>query len=167
MGRLQKLTDLAAQTDIISNTSYSAAGQLLTMTGVNGAPSETRTYNSIGQLTQLQSGSLNIQYAYSATQNNGKIASETDVVSGEQTAYAYDSLNRLASATSSVNPGWGQSYAYDGFGNLTNQTVTKGTAPSLNVSYNPATNRQTGECADANGNLNAAVDMCTTWRTGS
>jgi RHS repeat-associated protein len=39
---------------------------------------------------------------------------------------------------------------------LTNQTVTKGTAPSLNVSYNPATNRQTGECADANGNLNSA-----------
>ncbi len=30
-----------------------------------------------------------------------------------------------------------------------------GTAPSLNVSYNPATNRRTGDCADANGNLNA------------
>jgi hypothetical protein len=34
--------------------------------------------------------------------------------------------------------------------------VTKGTAPSLNVSYNPPTNRQTGECADANGNLCAS-----------
>ena len=68
----------------------------------------------------------------------------------------YDSLNRLATATSSVNPGWGQSYTYDGFGNLTNQTVTKGTAPSLSVTYDPATNRQTGECADANGNLNSA-----------
>jgi YD repeat-containing protein len=78
------------------------------------------------------------------------------VVSGETVTYAYDSLNRLASATSSLNPGWGQSYAYDGFGNLTTQTVTKGTAPSLNVSYNPATNRQTGECADANGNLCAS-----------
>ena len=107
-------------------------------------------------MTQLQSGSLNVQYAYSATQNNGKITSETDVVSGEQVTYTYDSLNRLASATSSVNPGWGQSYTYDGFGNLTNQTVTKGTAPALNVSYDPATNRRTGgECADANGNLNA------------
>ena len=39
---------------------------------------------------------------------------------------------------------------------MTNQTVTKGTAPSLSVSYDPATNRQTGECADANGNLNSA-----------
>jgi YD repeat-containing protein len=42
MGRLQKLTDLAASSDIVSNTSYGAAGQLLTMTGANGAPSETR-----------------------------------------------------------------------------------------------------------------------------
>ena len=153
MGRLQTLTDLAASSDIISATSYSAAGQLLSMTGANGAPSESRTYNSIGQLTQLQSGGLNIQYAYSTTQNNGKITSETDVVSGEQITYTYDSLNRLSSATSSVNPGWGQSYAYDGFGNLTTQTVTKGTAPSLSVSYDPATNRQTGESADANGNI--------------
>jgi RHS repeat-associated protein len=28
----------------------------------------------------------------------------------------------------------------------------------LNVSYNPATNRQTGDCADANGNLNSALN---------
>jgi RHS repeat-associated protein len=33
--------------------------------------------------------------------------------------------------------------------------VTPQTAPALNVTYDPATNRQTGECADANGNLNA------------
>jgi RHS repeat-associated protein len=160
MGHLQKLTDVGASSDIVSNASYNPAGQLLTTTGVNGAPSETRTYNSIGQMTQLQSGSLNLQYAYSATQNNGKITAETDVVSGEQITYAYDSLNRLASATSSLTPGWGQSYAYDGFGNLTNQTVTKGTAPSLSTSYDPATNRQTGECADANGNINSATN-CT------
>lgn len=161
MGRLQKLTDLTAASDIISNATYGVAGQLLTMTGANGAPSETRTYNSIGQMTQFQSGSLNIQYSYSATQNNGKITSETDVVSGEQVTYTYDSLNRLASATSSVNPGWGQSYAYDGFGNMTGQTVTKGTAPSLSVSYNPATNRQTGDCADANGNILTTGAGCT------
>ena len=169
MGRLQKLTDVPSQTDIISNTTYNPAGQLLTTAGVNGAPSETRTYNSIGQLTQLNvclnfSGycptSINTQYAYSATQNNGKITSETDVLSGEQVAYTYDSLNRLASATSSVNPGWGQSYAYDGFGNLTTQTVTKGTAPSLSVSYDPATNRRSGESADANGNIWISGQWC-------
>jgi RHS repeat-associated protein len=173
MGRLQKVTDLAAQSDIISNATYNPAGQLLTMTGNTAAGvTETRTYNSIGQLTNLTScpnwygctQSLNIQYNYPATGNNGKITSQYDALSGETVAYAYDSLNRLASATSSVNPGWGQSYAYDGFGNLTNQTVTKGTAPTLSVSYDPATNRRTGgECADANGNLNAqsSTSPCT------
>ena len=44
-------------------------------------------------------------------------------------------------------------YTYDGFGNLTTQTVTQGTAPSLSVTYDPATNRRTGESADANGNI--------------
>ena len=153
MGRLQKLTDLTASSDIIANATYAPTGQLLTMTGASGAPNETRTYNSIGQMTRLQSGSLDIQYAYPATQNNGKISSQYDSVSGEQITYMYDSLNRLASAT---GYGWGQSYNYDGFGNLTDQNVTSGTAPALHVSYDPASNRQTGECADANGNLNVA-----------
>jgi RHS repeat-associated protein len=160
MGRLQKLTDLTASSDIISAATYGAAGQMLTMTGNNGAPSESRTYNSMLQLTDLVSGSLHYQYAFSATQNNGKITSETDVVSGEQITYTYDSLNRLASATSSVNPGWGQSYNYDGFGNLTTQTVTKGTAPALSVSYDATTNRRSGECADANGIINSSTS-CT------
>jgi hypothetical protein len=48
---------------------------------------------------------VNIQYNYSATQNNGKITSQHDLISGEQIVYTYDSLNRLASASGS---GWGQ-----------------------------------------------------------
>jgi len=163
MGRLQKLTDLAASSDIISNATYGAAGQLLTMTGNGGAPSETRTYNSIGQMTQLQSGSLNIQYAYSATQNNGKIVSQKDMTNSEEVDYFYDSLNRLAKAETKTDPSvtqWGQSYTYDGFGNLTNVATTKGSTPNLVTTYDPATNRQTGECADANGNINASTPTC-------
>lgn len=123
MGRLKQLTDLTASSDIISGTTYGAAGQLLTATGANGAPSETRTYNSIGQMTVLQSGSLNIQYGYPATQNNGKIASQKDLPNGEEIVYHYDSLNRLAKAETTTDPNvtqWGQSYTYDGFGNLGN-----------------------------------------------
>jgi hypothetical protein len=57
----------------------------------------------MGQLTQISdadyTGSkLNITYNYSSTQNNGKITSQTDNISGEQVVYAYDALNRLASA---------------------------------------------------------------------
>ncbi len=96
---------------------------------------------------------LNISYAYSATQNNGKITSETDALSMEQVLYIYDSLNRLASAQTAGAGGWGQSYTYDGFGNLTDQTLIKGTAPDVHVAYNYLTNRQTGDTADANGNI--------------
>ena len=85
----------------------------------------------------MQSGQfLTIQYNFHATQNNGKIISETQ--SGETVTYQYDSLNHrcraqrleavrgLSSAESSLNPGWGQAFSYDGFGNLTNVSVTKG-----------------------------------------
>jgi RHS repeat-associated protein len=76
-----------------------------------------------------------------ATQNNGKITGQTDNISGEQVVYAYDALNRLASAGATSGT-WGQSYSYDGFGDLQNQTVTAGT-----------NNRQSTDCADANGNI--------------
>jgi hypothetical protein len=48
---------------------------------------------------------------------------------------------------------WGQSYTYDGFGNLTDQSVIKGSASTMHVTYNAANNRQTGDVADANGNI--------------
>ncbi len=169
MGRPQKLTDLISQNDIESSATYGPMGQLLSLTasGPYGGISETRTYNSLGQLTQLSScvpssdyyctSGPSTRYNYSATQNNGKITSQQDLISGEQITYTYDSLNRLASATGS---GWGQSYNYDGFGNLTDQNVTSGTAPALHVAYNAANNRRTDDCADANGNLVTSGGGC-------
>ena len=54
--------------------------------------SEKRGYNRMFQLTHLQVGSaLDITYAYSPTQNNGKITSEYDALSAEQVLYTYDS----------------------------------------------------------------------------
>jgi YD repeat-containing protein len=112
-----------------------------------------RRYNSLFQLTRITAPTdFDIQYAYSATQNNGKIISQTDTVSGEQITYTYDALNRLASAVTSDNPNvtqWGQSYNYDGFGNLTDQNVIKGSAPTMHVVYSAANNRA-GDPADAN-----------------
>jgi RHS repeat-associated protein len=108
--------------------------------------------DSMGQLTALTSGALSMTYAYSSSQNNGKITGQTDNMSGEQVVYAYDALNRLASAAA-TRGSWGQSYGYDGFGNLQTQTVTAGSAPSLSVVYNASNNLQTTDCADANGNI--------------
>ncbi len=94
----------------------------------------------------------------SATQNNGQITQFRDGVSGEQVSYGYDSLNRLISASASSGA-WGQSFTYDGFGNLLQKTVTQGSAPTLSVAVDSATNRMVGQSYDANGNLlyNGAV----------
>jgi RHS repeat-associated protein len=153
MGRLNTMTDVNASNTLISAATYDPANRLLTIAG--SVYNETRSYNVMGQLTALSNNSVNIAYSYSATQNNGKITSQTDYISGEQVVYAYDALNRLASAGATSNA-WGQSYTYDGFGNLTNQTVTAGTAPSLSVAYNNNNQQTTDGCVDANGNINSS-----------
>ena len=152
MGRMNTMTDLAASSTIISGATYGPSNELLT---ISGQLNESRSYNSMLQLTGLVSGSsVSMTYGYSSTQNNGKINSQTDAISGETVQYTYDVLNRLASATA-TNSSWGQSYQYDGFGNLTNQNVTAGSAPSFSTSYD-ANNH--GSCVDANGNNTCAVD---------
>jgi len=140
----------------VTGVTYGVAGEVLSLSGFLN---ETRTYNAQFQLTRITVPSvLDIQYVYPATSNNGKLQSQTDVLSGEQITYTYDALNRLATAVTSDNPNvtqWVQSYTLDGFGNLTDQNVIKGSAPTMHVVYNSATNRQTGDVADANGNIGA------------
>ncbi|MBV9399757.1 MAG: RHS repeat-associated core domain-containing protein, partial [Bryobacterales bacterium] len=159
MGRPYSITDQGTSAAVIASAGYGAAGQLLTLTGGYGGwnGTETRTYNAMLQLTGIASPGWNIQYNYSATQNNGKIVSQTDLVSGEQVSYTYDALNRLASAAS--NQSWSQSFSYDGFGNLTN--VNAANAPGLGVVYDPATNR-VPNYSDANGNTTNAAGGYTT-----
>ena len=132
----------------VATAGYGPAGQLLNLSyfGV----SETRTYNSLLQLTRMTAtGLMDMQYNYSATQNNGRITSSNDYVTGENVSYSYDALNRLTGA--SAGSMWGETYSYDGFGNLTGKTVTQPPAPALGVSYD-ANNHQAGLTYDANGN---------------
>ena len=131
----------------IATAAYGSAGEL---TSLNG---DTRTYNTLGQLTRISGGGIDLEYVYTAGQNNGRITQQIDHVSGEQVTYQYDQLNRLSHAETLDNS-WGLSYGYDGFGNLTAKTVTKGTPPltwtGFTVAYDPATNHGAGY--DANGN---------------
>ena len=127
------------------------------------------------QLTNMTSSapsgiqSLNMTYNFSSTQNNGRIVSSSDAVTGENVSYTYDSLNRLiaAATTNKTGPTWGDSYSYDGFGNLTSKSVTQGTAPSVSPQVNSATNqaRMIGDYGfDANGNwLGAGGSQSNTW----
>jgi len=138
MGRLNTMTDGNGAT-LVNGAQYNAAGQMTSMGGF-----ESRSYNSMGQLTNINYyGSVNTTYTYSPTQNNGKITSQTDNLSGEQVTYAYDSLNRLTSATAS---GWNQGFVYDPFGNLTDKTGTN----SWHGVPDATTNHLGG--VDANGN---------------
>ena len=158
MGRLNTMTDLGSSSSIISGTTYGPSNELLSITGTSY--NELRSYNSMVQLTGLSVYAYGVQvvnntYNYSSTQNNGKITSQTDNITGEQVVYAYDSLNRLASA-GATSSSWGQSYGYDGFGNLSTQTVTAGSAPAYSVVPDPATNHVGS--TDYNGNSTAQIN---------
>jgi YD repeat-containing protein len=149
MGRLYTLTDELASVNIIASASYGPANELLSMTAgscYGNWGGESRTYNAMKQLTALSSNGVSLQYNYSSSQNNGKITSQYDTVSGETVAYTYDSLNRLATAAATSGGTWSQGYTYDGFGNL---TAVTGTAAA---SYTYTTSTNQGYCADANGN---------------
>jgi RHS repeat-associated protein len=72
-------------------------------------------------------------------------------MTGENTAYSYDALNRLAGASNSL---WSEAYGYGGFGNLTSKAGTGGSptpAPAMSASYD-SNNHQVGTSYDGNGN---------------
>ena len=131
-----------------------------------GGYTETREYNANRQLTRQTAvpaagQGMDLTYNY-GTANNGRVASATDNLSGEQVTYTYDQLNRLTQAM--TNDAWGLSFGYDGFGNLTQQTRVQGTtAPSMSVTVDPGTNRITtaGYGYDANGNVTQTPDGMT------
>jgi len=102
---------------------------------------------------------MDVQYNYSATQNNGRITGSVDGVTGENVSYTYDALNRLSGAVASGM--WSASYSYDGFGNLTGKSGTGG-APNMTATYDGA-NHQTGVSYDANGNVLGDGTATYTW----
>jgi RHS repeat-associated protein len=149
MMRPAGMTDLSST--LVSSVSYGPANEMLSMSYNGGT--ETRTYNSMLQLTQLVNTTpgqnLNITYTFPSG-NGGKITSQTDNLSGETITYQYDSLNRLIQGSAST---WSQTYSYDGFGNLTNRVGTGAALGTNPTPADPATNRLTGASYDANGNM--------------
>src|SRR6516162_5142159 len=109
---------------------------------------ENRTYNNRTQTIEIQGSgapmrSMDLKYLFTAGANNGQASQMTDVISGEQVTYQYDSLKRLIQAQT-VAAGWGQSFGYDGWGNLLSKTPTAGhTGTGMSLSVDPSTNRVT------------------------
>jgi len=155
----------------LASAAYNFAGQLTTfnfnnfsITGPYPSPwfqTETHSYNSMLQLTNITTtttnpsgGQVNMTYTYSATQNNGRIVSSSDGVTGENVSYTYDSLNRLIAAATTGRGivQWSYSYTYDGFGNLTSKVSGQGNVyPQVDSTTNRA--RMINDYGfDANGN---------------
>jgi len=70
----------------------------------------------------------------------------SDAISGETVTYAYDSLNRLISASGT---GWSQTQAYDGL----RQPDRPQAGTTISTPVNAATNQLSGYTYDNNGNL--------------
>jgi RHS repeat-associated protein len=138
--------------DVAGSAVYNHQGALTSLSILGST--ETRQYNALGQLTRIQGLGLNIEYRFSATQNDGKITQQKNWVSGEEVTYQYDELERLSSA-STTGPEWGLSWSYDGFGNRLAQNLTKGTGPTMTTLVDGTTNRLSGfgYYYDQNGNL--------------
>jgi RHS repeat-associated protein len=171
MGRPSTLTDTTGDpgssgsyppTNWVSGVQYDYAGRLTSMSWLWNAAgyggntvSESRTYNVNGQLASIywpsSSGVYQIQYSYSATQNNGQITQEID--NGTlTTSYQYDALSRLASSSGGVQGT--QTFQYDGFGNLTAKVLNGTTTP---IPVNAATNQLSNAYYDANGNMTSGA----------
>jgi RHS repeat-associated protein len=145
----------------VSSATYAPQGALGTITFGNGVV-ESRGYNN-----RLGLGSTKVTnpvpytfidqtYGY-GNANNGNIVSITNNnttlpgSSGRNLSFAYDQVNRLASAQTQATSGsicWGQTFTYDIYGNLSNIGYPSGygscTAAQLSVGVNVSTNQLTG-----------------------
>ncbi len=114
--------------------SLNDAGRVGSVAGlVRTTTTETRGYNSIGQMTTMEAKHgaalvLRLTLDYPSSENNGNLLSQK------------------------IETGAGQSFAPDGYGNLWQQNVTKGTAPTLSIQIDQTNNRILGGSYDANGN---------------
>ncbi len=95
-------------------------------------------------------------YGTDAYRSGDRVTAMDDTVLGASRWFGYDEFDRLTSSIRINNGDQSNfSYTYDRYGNRWAQTVTQGSGPQPNLSFDPATNRisSTGYSYDAAGNL--------------
>ena len=93
----------ATETDIVNNLTYGASGELKSMSWYwsPNQPFATQnwTYNNRLQMTNYTyggpGGSVNQEYKYSTSANDGKLWRKKDHVSGEEVEYQYDTIHSV------------------------------------------------------------------------
>ena len=127
----------------IATAAWAGTGELSSFNG------DARTYNSLGQLTRITAaGMMDMEYRYTAGQNNGRIWQSKDWITGEEVTYGYDAVNRLIAA-STTDASWGQAYTYDGFGNLTGKGGDEGERAVVQRVDRPDDQSRAEPCDDA------------------
>jgi RHS repeat-associated protein len=152
----QQVTDFKYGNGLFASSGFSSDRLQLTCLDYSST-------NRSGSCTHDGTTKFGLTYSYgSAGSNNGQIIGITDSVdSGRSMSYTYDALYRLTRAVSTGStgyPAWGLSMTYDRYGNRSAQSIYSGcvspmTCPTNSMTIDSVTNRISGDCYDASGNL--------------
>lgn len=153
IGRLSKVTSqIPSQVErtYLSNLSYTPAGAVKHARLGNGRWESSQFDPKTLQTEEIRLGTsatdaslLKIEYDFGTTENNGSLRQQKITVPGAANPiiqnYTYDSLNRLQSATETLNSQvqWKQTFAYDRFGNRRFDATNTTTLAANNGIYNP------------------------------
>ena len=178
IGRLSRVASQlpnAVQKTMLSNLDYTSFGAVKQAKLGNGKWESAQFDNQRLQIKQIGLGGsagdtslLKIEYGYgTATANNGSLMQQKITIPGAANQiiqnYTYDNLNRLSTATETVNSAqqWKQTFSYDRFGNRrfdAANTTTLGSCsqaicnPNINLAKNQLSTSD-GYSFDAEGNL--------------
>lgn len=135
----------------VSAASYSAAGQLVSMTYGNGATTTLSYDPKTLRLTSIVASGVNLAYNYDPA---GNVQTITDTLQTTQvTTFTYDDLNRITSARGAYTA----NYLYSPIGNLLTKSEggssVRLTYPAPGHPYAPASVNAVGYTYDNNGNL--------------
>ena len=161
-GRWKTLTDTTAGQNIVTDTTFNAAGQPLNVKLTGTTPDQDiYTYDSstgIMKTFEFEIGNSPANVTGTLTWNPNHTLSQMAIVdgfnsSGTQTcsSNSYDDVGRLLTFDCGSGK-WGQQFSYDPYGNLTKMVISGRTGTSWNPGYS-STNHCIGCTYDPRGNV--------------
>lgn len=131
---------------------YNALGELVTYFDA-GYITHHFTYDKMGRMLTNSTSGVPFGFGETLTYNNdGTIHTDVDGINGNWT-YAYTKRGELKTATCNSGCAASLAWTYDEFGNRWSQSVTAGTGPQPNYSFDTHNHITSGVTYDAAGNM--------------